>query len=274
MRRMVRFDTLGWSGTGPLLERADRFAAGWDLVSGQLFFQPTFRDRPAARGGASSNVEGRWWVNTAEAYAGPFGGCATCAPAETLTGILRSAAFTLAGERIELRVGGTASALCRVALVDSASGAVLHEARGLGSEAMTLRSWFVAPYLGRRAVIEIADLDPAGHVSVDAIAELGDAVAAGLDPAPGRRPGLLAVPNPSHGEVRLAWEGGGEPARLAVYDVTGRLVRRLERRAGRGFRWDGRNDDGAPVAAGTYLVRSGSPALPGGGPVARICLLR
>ena len=46
---------------------------------------------------------------------------------------------------------------------------------------------------------------------------------------------------------------------LAVYDVRGRLVRRLlveGRQAGRGeIDWDGRDEDGRPAASGVYLVR-------------------
>lgn len=49
------------------------------------------------------------------------------------------------------------------------------------------------------------------------------------------------------------------PARLAVFDVQGRLVRGLldgETSAGeRVMTWDGRDDGGSPVASGLYLVR-------------------
>jgi hypothetical protein len=51
----------------------------------------------------------------------------------------------------------------------------------------------------------------------------------------------------------------GLPARLAVYDVRGRLVRRLEDAPHFPGRfevpWDGRDDAGRPVPAGVYVAR-------------------
>lgn len=69
--------------------------------------------------------------------------------------------------------------------------------------------------------------------------------------------GLALAPNPASGGLRVAWQGiRPGPARLDVYDVRGRRVRRLHGGAlgSEGtLAWDGRADSGAPVAAGVYL---------------------
>jgi len=82
-------------------------------------------------------------------------------------------------------------------------------------------------------------------------------------------PATLAppAPNPFNPRTALSFtlaEAG--PARLAVYDLQGRLVRRLhdgELAAGAHVRtWDGRGDGGRRLAGGPYLVRldaSGAP---------------
>lgn len=69
--------------------------------------------------------------------------------------------------------------------------------------------------------------------------------------------GLALAPNPASGGLRVAWQGiRPGPARLDVYDVRGRRVRRLHGGAlgtEGTLAWDGRADSGAPVAAGVYL---------------------
>ncbi len=74
-----------------------------------------------------------------------------------------------------------------------------------------------------------------------------------------------ACPNPFNPATRIRYElPAGGRVRLLVYDLKGRLVRRLldeERPAGRHeVTWDGRDDGGAGVASGTYLLtlRAGS----------------
>ncbi|MBD3335072.1 MAG: T9SS type A sorting domain-containing protein, partial [Candidatus Eisenbacteria bacterium] len=69
-----------------------------------------------------------------------------------------------------------------------------------------------------------------------------------------------AWPNPSHGAVsiRLHKSNSGHTS-VAIYDVTGRLVRALlERELGPGGHdivWDGRDGSGRRVAAGSYVLR-------------------
>jgi len=78
--------------------------------------------------------------------------------------------------------------------------------------------------------------------------------------APARAGAALEVgPNPSRGAVRIAFglrERG--VARLAVFDVRGRLVRSFALSAGAEryeILWDGRDLHGARVGAGSYFVR-------------------
>jgi hypothetical protein len=87
----------------------------------------------------------------------------------------------------------------------------------------------------------------------------------GVTDAPGAgqalRFGLSAArPNPSHAGASIGFSlAKAGTANLAVYDVAGRLVRTLvdgTRTAGpQAILWDGRDDRGARVASGIYLVR-------------------
>ena len=67
-------------------------------------------------------------------------------------------------------------------------------------------------------------------------------------------------PNPCNPATTFLYElPERAQARLAVYDLTGRLVRVVEDRlVGPGWRvveWDGRNEGGVPVASGVYFSR-------------------
>jgi hypothetical protein len=67
-------------------------------------------------------------------------------------------------------------------------------------------------------------------------------------------------PVPSGGNTSLAFDlPSAGPARIAVYDVAGRLVRSVvsePRPAGRHMaRWDGRTREGGPAPAGVYFAR-------------------
>ncbi len=72
-----------------------------------------------------------------------------------------------------------------------------------------------------------------------------------------------AFPNPFNPatSIRVALPTASQ-ARLDVYDVFGRLVRRLHdgplAAGATSIAWDGRNDDGRPVPSGTYIVRATS----------------
>jgi len=86
----------------------------------------------------------------------------------------------------------------------------------------------------------------------------GCAVTDASDP---RRPAatLSITPNPpaSKATIRYSLAPGGRSARLAVYDLAGRLVARILDGVSRdgSITWDGRDRAGAPVSAGVYIVR-------------------
>jgi hypothetical protein len=74
-----------------------------------------------------------------------------------------------------------------------------------------------------------------------------------------------ALPNPfnPHTSIQLAQQSAG-PARVAVYDAGGRLVRTLHDGslpAGHSqIKWDGRANSGRPAPSGSYWVRLTTPA--------------
>jgi hypothetical protein len=81
------------------------------------------------------------------------------------------------------------------------------------------------------------------------------------DLAPGLEVRMETVPNPFHHTTAICYELRA-PARvsLAIYDVTGRLVRRiydgLAQDAGpHQAVWDGTDDRGCPVGSGVYACR-------------------
>jgi hypothetical protein len=75
---------------------------------------------------------------------------------------------------------------------------------------------------------------------------------------------LEFAPNPTTSGVRITLAGYpagavGEPARLEIADISGRLVRVLEGPPRPGFAWDGRDARGGPLPAGVYLHRVITP---------------
>ena len=84
------------------------------------------------------------------------------------------------------------------------------------------------------------------------------------------------VPNPFNPSTMIRFElASNEHVRLEIYDVAGRLVRRLldERRAP-GYHevpWDGRDNNGAAVGSGVYFVRMRGDSYTG---VAKLVMLK
>jgi hypothetical protein len=87
----------------------------------------------------------------------------------------------------------------------------------------------------------------------------------GVEPTRGAvaRPVRLAppYPNPTRGGATLSLESfDGEPVRVQIVDVAGRIVRRAELPGGspgpRLWTWDGRDDSGRGVPAGSYRARA------------------
>jgi WD40 repeat protein len=103
------------------------------------------------------------------------------------------------------------------------------------------------------------DVRNTGRLGEDFLAvSVGPAMASGIA-AP--RVALLGIaPNPLRDAAWLRFELARDaPARLSVYDVQGRLVRRLldDRLSGgvHRLRWDGRGADGRRMATGVYFLR-------------------
>ena len=83
--------------------------------------------------------------------------------------------------------------------------------------------------------------------------------------SPARAMQIVARPNPAPGRTTLAVDlPTAGPVRLMVYDVTGRMVRRLLETVGQPGRdlitWDGLDDQGRQVPSGVYSVRFSSTA--------------
>ena len=79
----------------------------------------------------------------------------------------------------------------------------------------------------------------------------------GFGPAWGPVPALQAAPNPFQERVRLRLPEGYAGRRVEIYDVAGRLCRRLEAAtAGATWQWDGRLANGQPAPPGIYWARA------------------
>lgn len=82
----------------------------------------------------------------------------------------------------------------------------------------------------------------------------------GLAERPGPAPagaGFAVAPSPALNRLRFDWEGPA--ADVALFDVTGRELRRF-RAQSPGFAWNRRDEAGRRVPAGTYLARLETPA--------------
>lgn len=71
---------------------------------------------------------------------------------------------------------------------------------------------------------------------------------------------LRAWPNPGNGRFRFAWDGaaGAQVLGWEIFDLRGRLIRRLEADGEGGAAWDTLDGKGRPAATGTYFVRARS----------------
>jgi hypothetical protein len=115
----------------------------------------------------------------------------------------------------------------------------------------------IAAWLDRRdqsadyVDVYAARLDPSGSPPTDAGATASPA---------GRGAALRVWPNPARGAVRLVLPSApGGPVQASVYDVAGRLLRRLPAVASTGpsttLYWDGRDGGGSQLPSGNYFLR-------------------
>ena len=101
--------------------------------------------------------------------------------------------------------------------------------------------------------ILFAALEPTGVWRLD----LSDLSGVESGPSDLLSPGFVTYPNPSNGDMTIAFAGAsGLPMRsLRVVDVMGRVVQTLQGGADQTtLRWDGRDHAGREVASGVYVV--------------------
>lgn len=83
------------------------------------------------------------------------------------------------------------------------------------------------------------------------------ATGGGVEPVPTNEPGLSGLPSVTTASCYLKFGTAlTQPATVAIFDVSGGLVRRIKAGAGAGgLTWDGTDDSGHPVSSGVYLIR-------------------
>jgi hypothetical protein len=266
----IKIDPLSWEGGTPTIGQQNRMLESWTIVSGDAFdLQPTFGDRPAERTGQPSNIEGFFWIATAEQHAGPIAwGCPECEPDESRTGILRSVDFRVRAEYLAFRIGGGHDIENLHLSLHLTNGGELFRSTGHDAEAMRDEFWDLRPFRSRQVYLEIADLSPTGHVNIDWIRETDEPPATtGMITESGAAPALmrvspLATPGRAPFRFRVTLDRAA-PLRLAIYDVSGRQVRTVNLgRVGAGESdavWDGRVMNGARAAHGVYFYRLVAP---------------
>lgn len=114
---------------------------------------------------------------------------------------------------------------------------------------------------GEVVFYRVAAIDRHGNLSAYTAAA-GGIVQTGSDPAQSSVAYFLAQnqPNPASGRTVISWSlANSEPTSLQVFDLRGRLVRTLvsevRERGAHSIAWDGTDEHGSPVAAGSYVYR-------------------
>ncbi len=281
---VIRADTLRWSGYTPYVYRPWPLTGQWTNISGSGFlFQPVFLNNPYARGvSVDIGYEGMCWLGTYERYQGPLGiGTPGAYQGDSARGVIRSKAFTITGNSMNLLVGGgNYPNECYVALVDATTREFVRKETGKNTDAMDRRYWDVRPLKGTRVYIEISDNSTAafGHINCDDISESWETV--GTDTATGgtnrdsRKPDLESArsepemspellqntPNPFNPATSIPYVLPQDAyVILDVFDVHGARVKRLsDRRETKGAHtavWDAKNDSGNPLPSGIYFCR-------------------
>lgn len=264
-RYVIKFDELDWEGASKPIVRWRDPLEGWTVASGDAFYlQPTFWDNSLARGSDPSGFGGNSWIGTYELFTGPLQvGFPGLAAGDAPRGSIRSAPFTVSGNRMSLRVGG-GNDIDRlyVALYTAIDSHRQLRSTGGGSDTMQEVTWDVGAWYGQPVFLEIADYssDLSGHINVDEIVEFNDTASDVASVGPRVLALHANVPNPFNPATRIAIDLPSDGrTRLSIFDVRGRLVRSLvagRLPAGRHeVGWNGTGENGQRVASGLYLYR-------------------
>ena len=264
---VARFDTLntGPLGENPTIARPHPLDEHWATITGLIFrANPTFGDNPLWRGEPTVGLVGNGYFSSQEYYQGPLSGIG--APGVSLgdgvQGRMDSQAFVIAGNRIDLLVGGGHyPETCTVALLAAADSSVLFRATGDGQELMSPLTWDVSGLSGTSCFIRIVDAEtgPMGHINVDEINERRE-TASSVPPRGQSGPvtRVRASPNPGNPitAVSFALDHPAE-VRLRILDLRGRAVWVSPHQHGvQGINrilWNGRDNHGSPASAGAYF---------------------
>ena len=271
----IKVDYLQWNPasrptvvSGPIIEN-------WSRLSGTAFsFQPVFWDNTLARGAAPSNFGGNSWIGTYERFQGPLqNGLPGNTQGDGPLGAIRTAAFTLTGNRIAFRIAGTPdSTQCFLGLYSESDSLLQMAATGPADSSDTLQEqvWDVSAWTDSLVYLSIVDQSPTGHISVDEIREYFQLDAADAGGAPPMPLATLYVntPNPFNPRTTIAFDlPRAGRARLQIFDVRGRRLRGLVDSVlpagAHRIVWDGMLESGRPAASGTYIYRldlDGRPA--------------
>jgi hypothetical protein len=89
------------------------------------------------------------------------------------------------------------------------------------------------------------------------VTEWCNTIPSGAEDVHSSDPEVRVVPNPCRHGCRIVGGAVDRAGYVAVFDVSGRLVKRIDVVEGREASWDGRDQHGERVAAGAYWVRVG-----------------
>ena len=286
-RYVLRFTPMVWLNDLAVVPNPLALSGGWTFVPATgdgFYYQPTFGNNAFVRDeDYATTFVGDSWLNSYEYYTGPLGyGLPGQYFGDAKTGVIRSNPFTIAGNSMNLLVGGgDYPSQCYVALVDAQSNEVFFSESGHNSNEMDRRYWTLTPYIGRSAYIEIADLStaPFGHICVDDIIESGDVILPGNGgsgrsklvptrvataspgaPSTNQTRLLLNTPNPFNPSTSIRYEIARDAVtRIDVFDARGAHIRTLvnaTQRAGQhSVEWNGTDERHAPLASGVYFYR-------------------
>ena len=264
---VVRFDTLLVSADGTNLSvyRPHPLDEQWEYRSGLANYgNPTFGENPTFRGDSGVGVVGNSYYGSYEYYQGPLSGVGQPGTflGNAAKGVLKSYPFVITGEYMDLLVGGGEyPETCYVALVDAQTDQILFSETGHGRERMTARRWRLRQFNGRLVYITIVDQETGamGHINVDEIIESGTVVSGVSDlPAGDAIVSLGAAPNPFNPATTIRFLAELETTvTVRVLDLKGRemwLSPPLRTELGvNSIRWNGRDQQDRPLAAGIYL---------------------